>query len=175
MVGEAIIFSWLTMTKINSSWEGYNERPLQLASTFFFIFLALIPVTFKYQSNVILWDLPLGCERPLFLNDGRRLGCRAEELGTVTRPRGESLQVCGSHRPRMSPRERRPTCECECSAVSGPLRWAPVPSRPPLQCPSGSGVWNTCVLFWTGVGSLTGEDWKLTSKPWKPVACQTRS
>lgn len=136
MLGEAIIFSWLTMTKINSSWEGYNERPPQLASTFFFIFLALIPVTFKYQPNVILWDLPLGCERPLFLNDGRWLGCRAEELRKLTRPRRESLQVCGGHRPRMFPLGRRTTCECECSAV---LEWltrcAWVSRRPPSQQP----------------------------------------
>lgn len=157
MLGEAIIFSWLTMTKINSSWEGCNERPPQLASTFFFLILALIPVTFKYQPNVILWDLPLGCERPLFLNDGRWLGCRTEELRKLTRPRGESLQVCGSHTPRMFPLGRRTTCECECSAV---LEWltgvclgvtkASIATALQHPCVSGSWAWNTCVLFWTG-------------------------
>lgn len=96
MLGEAIIFSWLTMTKINSSWDGYNERPPQLASTFFFIFSALIPVTFKYQRNVILWDLPLGCERPLLMIGGDwASGLRSLDRWQDSE---DSHQVCGSHR-----------------------------------------------------------------------------
>lgn len=98
------------MTKINSSWKGYNERRPQLASTLFFIYPALIPVTFGHQPNVIYVRFaPWMWKASLFLNDGRRLDCRAEDLGQLTWPRGESLQVCGSHRNRtLTPEGERP-------------------------------------------------------------------
>lgn len=150
MLGEAIIFSWLTMTKINSSWEGYNERPPQLASTFFFIFSTLIPVTFKHQRNVILWDLPLGCERPLFLNDRWWLGLRAEELGWLTRPRGQSSGLWESQTQGVNSRKGRNACMSSCSVwvtgVRTGIRQGIKASLARSLHLSGFWVWNT-VLF----------------------------
>lgn len=73
----------------------------------FTLLSSLSPLGISQMS--FMWNLPLGCERPLFLNDGRRLGCRAEELGQLTWPRGESLQAYGSHRNRTrTPQWERP-------------------------------------------------------------------
>lgn len=106
---EVIIFSRLTMTKINSSWKGCNERLPQLASTLFFIYSALIPVTFGHQPNVVYVRSAPWMWNPLFLNDGWWLGCRAEERGQLTWPRGDSLRVCGSPRNKtLTPEGERP-------------------------------------------------------------------
>ena len=59
----------------------------------FILLSSLSPLGISQMSFV--WDLPLGCERPLFLNDGRWLGCKAEVLGQLTRPRGEASRSVG--------------------------------------------------------------------------------
>lgn len=99
------MFSWLTMTKINSSWKGCNERLPQLASTLFFIYPVLIPVTFGHQPNVIYVRFAPWMWKPS-LNDGRQLGCRAVELGRLTWPRGDAPGLWESE-DRDSPSWRR--------------------------------------------------------------------
>lgn len=101
----------------------------------FILLSSLSPLGISQMS--FMWDLPLGCERLLFLNDGRWLGCRAEELGQLTRPRGESLQVSGSHGNRTLTPEGGRTWEY--SAVwfrSLKYTWGIIGncSRPPLHC-----------------------------------------
>lgn len=44
----------------------------------FILLSSLSPLGISQMS--FMWDLPLGCERPLFLNDGRWLGCRLRIL-----------------------------------------------------------------------------------------------
>lgn len=124
------------MTKINSSWKGCNERRPQLASALFFIYPALIPVTFGHQPNVIYVRFaPWMWKASLFLNDGRRLGCRAEDLGRLTWPKGESLQVCGSHRNRtLTPEGERPWEHCS-RALRCTWGIMGTSSRPPSSSP----------------------------------------
>lgn len=94
---EVIIFSWLWPRLIALERAIMKDCPNWLLHYSLFILLSsLSPLGISQMS--FMWDLPLGGERLLFLNDGRWWGCRAEELGQLTWPRGESLQVCGSHR-----------------------------------------------------------------------------
>ena len=93
---EVIIFSRLTMTKINSSWKGCDERLPQLTSALFFIYPALIPVTFGHQPKCHLYEIcPLDVKGLSFLMMGGELGCEAEVLVQLTWPRGESSRSMG--------------------------------------------------------------------------------
>lgn len=58
----------------------------------FILLSSLSPLGISQMS--FTWDLPLGCERPLFLNDRRWLGCGAPN-GQLTRPEGSPSRSVG--------------------------------------------------------------------------------